>query len=127
MVWLVFFTVHAMHTCVVGVLLPLTWQRCTMLRHMLDGACMLRQSPQPGRNSTVQCLLAVVWWTLCLLQIMSTEDVQDQHCAAFDAAMDCVQALLHDELQGEPTGTVRVILQHGQVGAVMGKRGATIK
>lgn len=62
-----------------------------------------------------------------LLQIMSTEDVQDQHCAAFDAAMACVQALLHDELQGEPTGTVRVILQHGQVGAVMGKRGATIK
>lgn len=62
-----------------------------------------------------------------LLQIMSTEDVQDQHCAAFDAAMDCVQALLHDELQGEPTGTVRIILQHGQVGAVMGKRGATIK
>jgi hypothetical protein len=26
-----------------------------------------------------------------LLQIMSTEDVQDQHCAGFDAAMDCVQ------------------------------------
>lgn len=26
-----------------------------------------------------------------LLQILSTEDVQDQHCAGFDAAMDCVQ------------------------------------
>lgn len=64
-----------------------------------------------------------------LLQIMSTEDVQDQHCAAFDAAMDCVQALLHDELQGDSQGlgSVRIILPHGQVGAVMGKKGATIK
>lgn len=62
-----------------------------------------------------------------LVQIMSTEDVQDQHCAGFDAAMDCVQALLHDELQAEPVGTVRLILPHGQVGAVMGKKGATIK
>lgn len=62
-----------------------------------------------------------------LLQIMSTEDVQGQHCAAFDAAMDCVQALLHDELQSDSMGTVRIILPHGQVGAVMGKKGATIK
>lgn len=61
------------------------------------------------------------------LQIMSTEDVQDQHCAAFDAAMDCVQALLHDELATEHTGSTRIILPHGQVGAVMGKKGATIK
>lgn len=58
---------------------------------------------------------------------MSTEDVQDQQCAAFDAAMDCVQTLLHDQLASEPAGTVRIILPHGQVGAVMGKRGATIK
>jgi hypothetical protein len=39
----------------------------------------------------------------------------------------CVQALLHDELQNDSAGTVRIILPHGQVGAVMGKRGATIK
>jgi len=64
---------------------------------------------------------------LICMQIMSTEDVQDQHCAAFDAAMDCVQALLHDELQAEPVGAIRIILPHGQVGAVMGKKGATIK
>lgn len=39
----------------------------------------------------------------------------------------CVQALLNDELQNDSAGTVRIILPHGQVGAVMGKRGATIK
>jgi hypothetical protein len=70
-----------------------------------------------------------LWLTVAraFLQVMSTEDVQDQHCAAFDAAMDCVQALLHDELREEQVGCVRIILPHGQVGAVMGKKGATIK
>lgn len=58
---------------------------------------------------------------------MSTEDVQDQHCAAFDAAMDCIHSLVRDELAQEPTGSVRLILPHGQVGAVMGKGGSTIK
>uniref|UniRef100_A0A383V282 K Homology domain-containing protein n=1 Tax=Tetradesmus obliquus TaxID=3088 RepID=A0A383V282_TETOB len=60
-----------------------------------------------------------------ILQVLSTEDVQEQRCAAFDAAMDCIHALLRDE--PEPMGTVRLILPHGQVGAVMGKAGSTIK
>ncbi|WIA40089.1 hypothetical protein OEZ86_013501 [Tetradesmus obliquus] len=57
--------------------------------------------------------------------VLSTEDVQEQRCAAFDAAMDCIHALLRDE--PEPMGTVRLILPHGQVGAIMGKAGSTIK
>jgi hypothetical protein len=56
---------------------------------------------------------------------MSTEDVQDQRCAAFDATLDCIHALIHDD--PEPQGTVRIILPHGQVGAIMGKAGSTIK
>jgi hypothetical protein len=59
------------------------------------------------------------------VQALSTEDVQDQRCAAFDAMMDCIHALVHDE--PEPVATVRIILPHGQVGAIMGKAGSTIK
>jgi hypothetical protein len=59
------------------------------------------------------------------MQVMSTEDVQDQRCAAFDATMDCIHALIHDE--PEQQCTVRIILPHGQVGAIMGKAGSTIK
>lgn len=57
---------------------------------------------------------------------MSTEDVQEQRCAAFEGAMDCVNALLHDTAS-EPVGVARIVLQQGQVGAVMGKGGSTIK
>ncbi|KAF6263313.1 hypothetical protein COO60DRAFT_1635330 [Scenedesmus sp. NREL 46B-D3] len=57
--------------------------------------------------------------------VLSTEDVQDQRCAAFDAAMDCIDALISDD--PDPLGTVRIILPHGQVGAIMGKAGSTIK
>eukprot|EP00775_Hariotina_reticulata_P013228 gene13228-13359_t len=61
-----------------------------------------------------------------VLQIMSTEDVQDQHCAAFDAAMDCINALLLEELQADPVATVRMVVPQSQVGAIMGKGGSTI-
>jgi hypothetical protein len=60
-------------------------------------------------------------------QIMSTEDVQDQHCAAFEAAMDCINALLLEELQSEPVATIRMIVPQSQVGAIMGKGGSSIK
>lgn len=64
---------------------------------------------------------------LFCVQVMSTEDVQEQRCAAFDAAMDCIGALVHDAPPGDSTGLARIVLQHGQVGAVMGKAGSTIK
>jgi hypothetical protein len=48
-------------------------------------------------------------------------------CAAFEATMDFVSALVRDELQAEATAAVRLILPHGQVGAVMGKGGKTIR
>jgi hypothetical protein len=73
-------------------------------------------------NATVVTSLLLV---AAAVQIMSTEDVQDQRCAAFDAMMDCIHALISDD--PDPLGTVRIILPHGQVGAIMGKAGSTIK
>ncbi|KAF8062967.1 hypothetical protein HT031_003806 [Scenedesmus sp. PABB004] len=62
-----------------------------------------------------------------VLQVMSTEDVADPRCAAFDAAMDCITELVHDELVSEPLASVRIVLPHSQVGAIMGKGGSSIK
>lgn len=61
------------------------------------------------------------------MQVMSTEDVQDQHCAAFHAAMDCISTLVSDAPPGDQVSTARIILAHGQVGAIMGKAGSSIK
>jgi hypothetical protein len=61
-------------------------------------------------------------------QIMSTEDVQDLRCAAFNAAMDMLQELIAaDMAAGERAPSVRLVLPHGQVGAIMGKGGSSIK
>jgi hypothetical protein len=65
---------------------------------------------------------------------MSTEEVRDPRCDALDAALHCTDLLLHDReedrrereaLRGR--GRVRVLLTKGQVGAVMGRRGSTVK
>ncbi|KAI8469202.1 MAG: hypothetical protein J3K34DRAFT_459469 [Monoraphidium minutum] len=68
-----------------------------------------------------------------ILQIMSTEDVRDARCDALKAAAHCADLLLHDRGRGRDDDALRgrsrlrMLLTKGLVGAVMGRKGATIQ
>jgi hypothetical protein len=64
-----------------------------------------------------------------LLSLMSTEEGGSLHCAAFEAAMECLSHLVFEDQsvqQGSPA-KLRLLIAKDQIGAVMGKGGSTIK